>query len=152
MHAPRDVTGNMARIQNDDDEPQTGAPGRQRIDKWLWYARFYKSRSLASEAVAGGKVHVNGERVKASRAVAIGDSLAITRGPDRREIIVHALPERRGPAAQAQACFEETAASLARRAQLREQHALAAKMSPRPESRPDKRERRLLQRLHRRQS
>ncbi|HEU4532333.1 MAG TPA: S4 domain-containing protein [Steroidobacteraceae bacterium] len=121
------------------------------MDKWLWCARFYKSRSLASEAVAGGKVHVNGERVKPSRSLSVGDRLAITQGAVAREVVVRALPERRGPAAAAQACYEETAQSIERRERLRQSQALAAAMTPRPDARPDKRERRLLQRLHRRQ-
>lgn len=131
---------------------QRGKPGTARVDKWLWCARFYKSRSLASEAVAGGKVHVNGERAKPSRALALGDTLVITQGPIEREIIVRHLPQRRGPAQEAQRCYEETPESAGRRQRLREQHALAAAFAPRPPLRPDKRARRLLQRLHRRQS
>ena len=122
-----------------------------RIDRWLWFARFYKSRALASRAVAGGKVHVNGERVKASRAIVPGDRLSITRGAQALEVLVRALPERRGPATEASACYEETPASVARREQLREQHALAAAFAPRPEARPHKRERRLLLKLRRQQ-
>jgi ribosome-associated heat shock protein Hsp15 len=124
---------------------------RARIDRWLWCARFYKSRALASRAVAGGKVHVNGERVKPSRAIAPGDRLSITRGAQALEVLVHALPERRGPASEASRCYEETPASVARREQLREQHALAAAFAPRPEARPHKRERRLLLKLRRQQ-
>ena len=126
--------------------------GRLRIDKWLWCARFYRSRALAAEAVTGGKVHVNGERVKASRSLIVGDTLSITQGPIAREVIVRSLPERRGPATEAQRTYEETPESVTRRERLREQHALAAAAAPRPPSRPDKRERRLLHRLHRRQS
>ncbi|HSC09239.1 MAG TPA: S4 domain-containing protein [Steroidobacteraceae bacterium] len=122
-----------------------------RIDRWLWCARLYKSRALASRAVAGGKVHVNGERVKASRAIVPGDRLSITRGAQALEVLVRALPERRGPASEASACYEETPASVARREQLREQHALAAAFAPRPEARPHKRERRLLLKLRRQQ-
>lgn len=125
---------------------------RLRIDKWLWCARLYKTRSLASGAVNGGKVHVNGERVKPSRGIAVGDTLSITQGPIAREIVVRQLPVRRGPAAQAQHSYEETPASVERRERLRAQYALAAAAAPRRVSRPDKRERRLLQRLHRRQS
>jgi ribosome-associated heat shock protein Hsp15 len=141
---PRDMTGDA-----DDGEARAA---RSRIDKWLWCARFYKSRALASEAVTGGKVHVNGERVKASRSLAVGDTLSITQGPIAREVIVRSLPERRGPATEAQRAYEETAESVTRRERLREQQALAAAFAPRPASRPDKRERRLLQRLHRRQT
>jgi ribosome-associated heat shock protein Hsp15 len=127
------------------------ARARARVDRWLWCARFYKSRALASRAVAGGKVHVNGERVKPARAIARGDRLSITRGPQALEVIVRALPARRGPAEEARNCYEETPASSARREQLREQHALAAALAPRPESRPHKRERRLLLKLRRQQ-
>ncbi len=135
-----------------DDEGSAQACGRLRVDRWLWCARFYKSRSLASTAVAGGKVHVNGERAKPSRAVAVGDALSITRGHETLDLVVRALPDRRGPAAEAQRAFEETPDSARRRARLREQHALAAASAPRPASRPDKRQRRLLHRLHRGQS
>jgi ribosome-associated heat shock protein Hsp15 len=128
---------------------ETGAQAR--IDRWLWCARFYKSRSLASRAVAGGKVHVNGERVKPSRAIVPGDRLSITRGPQALEVIVRALPGRRGPASEASRCYEETSASVARREHLREQQALAAAFAPRPETRPHKRERRLLLKLRRQQ-
>ena len=122
-----------------------------RIDRWLWCARFFKSRALASRAVAGGKVHVNGERVKPSRAIVPGDRLSITRGAQALEVLVRALPERRGPASEASASYEETPASVAKREQLREQHALAAAFAPRPEARPHKRERRLLLKLRRQQ-
>lgn len=142
----------MTVSDEDDDEARGQGTGRLRVDRWLWCARFYKSRSLAAAAVTGGKVHVNGERVKPSRALLVGDLLTVTRGHDTHEIAVRALPERRGPAAEAQRCFEETAQSSARRARLRQQHALAAASAPRPQSRPDKRERRLLHRLHRGQS
>jgi ribosome-associated heat shock protein Hsp15 len=115
----------------------------------LWWARFFKSRALASDAVAGGKVHVNGERVKPARAVVVGDRLRITRSPFVVELIVRALPTRRGPSIEAQACYEETAASVAQRDRLKEQHALAAAFAPRPASRPNKRDRRRLLKLRR---
>lgn len=130
---------------------ETGAAARARIDRWLWCARFYKSRALAREAVAGGKVHVNGERVRPARTVAVGDRLRITRAPFEIVLIVRGLPTRRGPAAEAQTCYEETPESVAQRARLREQHALAAAFAPRPPARPDKRARRRLRRLHRQQ-
>ncbi len=133
--------------QTEQDLPTAKA----RIDRWLWCARFYKSRSLAGQAVAGGKVHVNGERVKPARAIGPGDRLSITRGPQSLEIIVLALPERRGPAAESQRCYEETVASIARREKLKEQHALAAALTPRPRGRPQKHERRLLVKLRRQQ-
>jgi ribosome-associated heat shock protein Hsp15 len=127
-----------------------GAPGiRQRIDRWLWCARIYKSRALASDAVAGGKVHVNGERVKPARGLVIGDRLRITQSPFEVELIVRALPTRRGPSTEARACYEETVQSIARREHLKEQHALAAAFAPRPASRPNKRDRRRLLKLRR---
>jgi ribosome-associated heat shock protein Hsp15 len=136
-------------MNDSDDDDQTGASAR--IDRWLWRARFYKSRALASRAVAGGKVHVNGERVKPARRIAPGDRLNITQGPQALELVVLALPPRRGPSAEAQRCYEETPASIARREKLREQHALAAAFAPRPETRPHKRERRQLLKLRRQQ-
>jgi ribosome-associated heat shock protein Hsp15 len=120
-----------------------------RIDKWLWCVRFYKSRAQASEAVAGGKVHLNGERVKAAHAVRIGDRIEISQGPLVRELHIRLLPERRGPAVEAERCYQETATSIARRAHLKEQHALAAAFAPRPDTRPDKHERRRLMKLRR---
>jgi len=122
---------------------------RLRIDRWLWCARIYKSRALASEAIAGGKVHVNGERVKPSRGLAIGDRLQITQSPFELELIVRGLPGRRGPASAARASYEETAQSVAQRERLKEQHALAAAFAPRPAARPSKRDRRRLLQLRR---
>jgi len=131
------------------EEAHDGPAARQRIDRWLWCARFYKSRVLASDAVAGGKVHVNGERVKPARGLVIGDRLRITQSPFVVELIVRALPTRRGPSTEAQACYQETAQSIAQRQRLKEQHALAAAFAPRPASRPNKRDRRRLLKLRR---
>lgn len=125
---------------------------RARLDKWLWCARFYKSREQAAAAVVGGKVHLNGARVKPAHGVAVGDRLVITQGPIARELVVLGLPARRGPAPEAELAFRESDESKVRRERLKEQHALAAAITPRPKTRPDKRERRLLHRLHRRQS
>ena len=122
---------------------------RVRIDKWLWCVRFYKSRAQASEAVAGGKVHLNGERVKPAHPVRVGDRVEVTQGAIVREVNIALLPERRGPATGAAGCYEETAASIARHARLKEQHALAAAFAPRPKARPDKRQRRRLMKLRR---
>jgi ribosome-associated heat shock protein Hsp15 len=117
---------------------------RVRIDKWLWAARFFKTRGLASDAVNGGHVHVNGERSKPSHPLKIGDVLKITKAGSTLIITVKALSEQRGPAALAQALYEEDAASVARREQQRVLYKLNALASPRPVKRPDKRERRQL--------
>ncbi len=115
-----------------------------RIDKWLWCARFFKSRGLAQEAVEGGHVQVNGERVKASRQVRIGDRLRITRERERYEVEVLGIPVRRGPATEARQHYLETPESEAARAHAREFDRLSA---PASAGRPDKRERRDLLRV-----
>ena len=124
---------------------------RHRLDKWLWCARFYKSRALATDAVSGGKVKLNGERVKPAHAVKIGDRIDVTRAELGTTLIVRGLPERRGPAAMAQSAFQETPESVTRRTHLQEQQRLAALTRPVRDQRPDKRERRVLDRLHRQQ-
>ena len=86
-----------------------------RIDKWLWAARFYKTRGLASEAIAGGKVQVNGDRAKRARPVQPGDELRIRQGPYEHHVVVRALSARRGPASMAAQLYEETSASRAAR-------------------------------------
>lgn len=123
--------------------------GRLRIDKWLWFARFFKTRSLATAAVAAGRVQVNRERVKRSRVLLVGDVLDIQVGSDALTVVVRGLPSRRGPAAEARLHYEETPASVARRARLQEQHRLATLSAPHSDGRPDKRERRELLRIQR---
>jgi ribosome-associated heat shock protein Hsp15 len=120
-----------------------------RLDKWLWYARFFKTRSLASAAIGGGRVHLNGERVKPAHRLRIGDRVSVSLQGVVAEFDVCALPTRRGPAPEAQSHYAETAASAARRTAFREQHRLAEQNRPRPAERPDKRERRRLMRLQR---
>lgn len=115
-----------------------------RIDKWLWFTRFYKSRSQATEAVTGGLVHLNGERVKPARAVRIDDRVLITRDQARYEVIITGLPQRRGPAPEARSCYVETPESVALREQQRERARAVA-----PEGRPDKHARRVLRELRR---
>jgi len=126
--------------------------GNHRLDKWLWHTRFYKSRSLASAAINGGKVHLNAERVKPAHRVRVGDRVTLSLQGVVGEFEVLGLPSRRGPAAEAQAQFLETPASAERRARLREQQRLAQASRPRPEGRPDKRDRRRLMRLQRDQT
>src|SRR5262245_13427499 len=115
-----------------------------RIDKWLWFARFFKSRSQATDAVAGGLVHVNGERVKAARELRVGDRLTITCGEMRFEVTVADMLVRRGPAVEAQRAYTESAESIAERARKREHARLAP---PAPFGRPGKHDRRALRAL-----
>jgi ribosome-associated heat shock protein Hsp15 len=124
----------------------------QRLDRWLFYTRFYRTRSLASAAIIGGKVHLNAERAKPAHRVGIGDRLSLFSNGMAAEVEILGLPRRRGPAPQAQAHYVETAASALRRAKLLEQQRLAQLSRPRPHGRPDKRERRRLMRLQRGQS
>jgi ribosome-associated heat shock protein Hsp15 len=123
-----------------------------RLDKWLWHTRFYKTRSLATAAISGGKVHLNAERVKPAHRVRIGDRLSLSLQGVVAEFEILGLPPRRGPAAEAQTQYLETLASAERRAKLREQQRLAQVSRPRPEARPDKRDRRRLMRLQRDQT
>jgi ribosome-associated heat shock protein Hsp15 len=123
------------------------SPGSARIDRWLFGVRLFKSRSLAAEAVGGGKVHINGARVRPSHGVRPGDLVTFTRGVIDFECLVVAVPERRGPAKEAVACYTETDASRARREQHAQRMRLAAAMTPRPAERPDKHQRRELRRL-----
>ncbi|BCB26494.1 heat shock protein 15 [Sulfurimicrobium lacus] len=125
------------------DEP--GA-GKVRIDKWLWAARFFKTRSLASQAVDGGKVHCNGDRVKPARAVHTGDELRIRQGPYELIVLVRALSERRGPASEAVLLYEETPASIATREVLKEQ--LRIEPVYENKGRPTKRDRRHITRFN----
>ncbi|MEP7247182.1 MAG: RNA-binding S4 domain-containing protein [Gammaproteobacteria bacterium] len=122
---------------------------RHRVDKWLWCTRFFKTRSQATQAVTGGKVHVNGERVKPAHAVRVGDRVSVWVQGAMAEIDVLGLPVRRGPAVEAQTHYSEPQASLDNRARLREQHKLADMSRPRSEGRPDKRDRRRLVKFQR---
>lgn len=133
--------------------PDADGPGAEtlRVDRWLWCARFYKSRAQASEAVAGGRVHVNGARVKPSRALKVGDRVSISQAGRDVDLQVRAIPARRGPAPEARTYYEETPESIVRGARRQEQHRLAALAAPRPDGRPDKKSRRELIELERKQ-
>ena len=115
-----------------------------RIDKWLWAARFFKTRSLATDAIDGGKVRLNGERVKPARSIKPGDTLAIDNGATEWEVVVKALSETRGPAAVAQTLYEETAESIAKRQQTAEQRRFFQEPGEAIRGRPTKRDRRKL--------
>ncbi|WKE65912.1 ribosome-associated heat shock protein Hsp15 [Gallaecimonas kandeliae] len=115
-----------------------------RLDKWLWAARFFKTRSLARAQVEGGKVHYNGNRVKAAKVVELGAQIRLWAGSDEKEVVVLALSEQRGPAAKAQLLYEETAESAEKRAKNAEARRLNALYNPHPDSKPDKKQRRQL--------
>ena len=121
-----------------------------RIDKWLWAARFFKTRSLAAEAVAGGKVEINGGRAKPSRIVRIGDHLSVRRGPYEWTVVVKGLAENRRPASEAQVLYGETEAS----ARKREAVSAQLKLERPPEfdlpGRPSKKDRRAIERFTKR--
>lgn len=125
----------------DDDEIRT------RLDKWLWAARFFKTRSLAADAIAGGKVDVNGERAKRAKPLQLGDEVRVRLGPYEHHVIVRALSVRRGPASVAAGLYEETPASR----EAREKLALQMKSMPSffasDAGRPSKKDRREIARL-----
>lgn len=121
-----------------------------RIDKWLWAARFYKTRSLASDAVDGGHVEVNGERAKPSKQIRVGDELRVRLNQNTHVIHVRGLSERRGPASEARTLYDETAESRAERDRLAEQRRLAPPPAYEDGGRPTKRDRRNLARVKRR--
>jgi ribosome-associated heat shock protein Hsp15 len=119
------------------------AEDKVRIDKWLWAARFFKTRSMAAQAVTGGKVHINGTRTKPARLVQTGDELHIRRGEFEFVVIVRGIAARRRPAKEAQQLYEETEASIRQREEIRERKRLeAAGRMFGPMKRPDKRARR----------
>ena len=120
-----------------------------RIDKWLWAARFFKTRSLAKTAIEGGKVQLAGQKVKVSREVAPGDILRVRQGWDEREVKVIATSEQRRAAPIAQSLYEETEASVERRARAVEARKAAGTLA-RPAQRPGKHERKALERLRKR--
>ena len=121
----------------------TTPPDSMRLDKWLWCARFYKTRSLAVEEIGKGRVTVNGQAAKAARELRVGDNVALRQGPVARTVVIRALSNMRGPAPVAQQLYEETPDSIAARAQAAE----ARRLAPEPatalrEGRPTKRDRR----------
>jgi ribosome-associated heat shock protein Hsp15 len=121
--------------------------GRVRLDKWLWAARFFKTRALAAEAIGGGKVQVNGDRVKRAKPLQVGDEIRIRQGPYEHQIVVRALSDHRGPATKAALLYEERPESVAAREalalQLKSMHAAFVP----DKGRPTKRDRREIARL-----
>jgi ribosome-associated heat shock protein Hsp15 len=115
-----------------------------RIDKWLWAARFFKTRSMATDAVDGGKIRLNGERIKPARGVKIGDKLDIDNGSTEWEVVVDGLAEQRGSAAIAQTLYTETEESVLRREKKAEQRKFFREPAEAIKGRPTKRDRRLI--------
>jgi ribosome-associated heat shock protein Hsp15 len=122
-------------------------PTDVRLDKWLWAARFFKTRALAVEAIEGGKVELNGEKPKRAKTVRPGDRLRLRLGPYEYLLTVREVSERRGPAPVAATLYEEDAASRSRRELLREQHRMAPPAFDFGEGKPSKKQRRDLHRL-----
>ena len=120
---------------------------RLRVDKWLWAARFYKTRSIAKTAIEGGKVHLDGQRVKVSREISIGEHLTVKQGWDEKEIVVKALSDQRGPAPIAQTLYEETPESIERRERETQARKAAGGATARPTQKPGKHERKALEKL-----
>jgi len=121
-----------------------------RIDKWLWAARFFKTRPLAAEAVSGGKVEANGARASPSRAVRTGDNLRIRRGPYEWNVVIKSVTKQRGPAAEARLLFEETEESIRKRDAIAAQLKLERPPDSESPGRPTKKRRRAIQRFTKR--
>ena len=126
---------------------ETEKSARVRLDKWLWAARFYKTRSLAKAAIDGGKVHLNDARVKAAKEVAPGDTLKITRGDSSQTVVVTALGERRGSATIAATLYTETVESIDAREAIRAQRRMERAGLTVPKRRPSKHDRRRLREM-----
>ena len=120
---------------------------RIRVDKWLWAARFFKTRSIAKTAIEGGKVHLDGQRVKVSREISVGETLVIKQGWDEKEIVVRSLSAQRGPAPAARELYEETAASTEKREREAQARKAAGGAVARPTQKPGKHQRKALERL-----
>jgi ribosome-associated heat shock protein Hsp15 len=130
-------------MRHDDEDTEDG---RVRLDKWLWAARFFKTRSMASEAVAGGKVQVNGDRAKRARPLQVGDEIRVRQGPYEHLVVVRALSGRRGPASAAAELYEERPESVAAREALAVQLKSVHSAFVSEKGRPTKRDRREIER------
>lgn len=115
-----------------------------RLDKWLWAARFYKTRSIAKEMVDGGKVHYNGQRTKPGKIVEVGAELKLRQGHDEKTIIILAISEQRRSASESQRLYQETQQSIIKRENIAQARKLGSLTMPHPDRRPDKKERRNL--------
>lgn len=123
-----------------------------RIDKWLWAARFFKTRSLAKAAVEGGKIHCEGSRVKASKEIQLGTALRIRQGWDEKDVIVTGLSDKRGSATAAALLYKETEESLEKRKEEAARRRALRDSEPKPDTRPSKKERRQIHRFNQQNS
>jgi ribosome-associated heat shock protein Hsp15 len=121
--------------------------GKLRLDKWLWAARFFKTRSLAKAAIEGGKVRLDGQRVKVSKEISVGDTLQVRQGWDEKVVVVQALSDQRRGAPEAQALYRETEESLDKREAEAAARKAAGGMIERPAHRPTKKQRRQIHRF-----
>ena len=126
-------------MNKNNPEPSNNAV---RLDKWLWAARFFKTRAVAREMIQGGKVQYNGQRSKPSKQVDLGAIVTVPQGFDVKHVVVEALSDQRRSATIAQTLYEETPESIEQREKNKEARRLAAFHSPKPDSRPDKKQRR----------
>ncbi len=122
-----------------------------RLDKWLWAARFYKTRGLARDMISGGKVHYNGQRTKASKHVELGALVTLRQSHDQKEVVVDKLSGQRRGAPEAQTLYTETEQSIEKRAKNAQARELSAQFAPHPDKKPDKKQRRELLRTKSRQ-
>ena len=137
----------MAKRRRDIVQDEAGELERSRLDRWLWVARFFKTRALAAAAIAGGKVLVNGERPKRARPIQVGDQVRIRLGPHEHHVAVLGIAARRGPAAEASLLYQETPESLARRNEAAARLKAEAAAFPHQDGRPTKRNRREIAQL-----
>lgn len=121
---------------------------RVRLDKWLWAARFYKTRAIAKEMIEGGKIRYNGQRIKPGKEVSPGATIILRQGPDEKTIIVKGVAEKRGGAPQAALLYEETEESIAKRQADKAMRKSVAISKPEPQSRPNKKQRRQITRFN----
>ncbi len=131
----------------DHDEDEESPSGRVRLDKWLWAARFFKTRALAADAVNGGKVDVNGDRAKRAKLLQIGDEVRLRNGPIEWQLCVTSIGARRGSATVAQELYEESAEGRARRERVSAELRAVSRAFSHGESRPGKQDRRAIRRL-----
>ena len=131
------------------DEHDRGSEDRMRLDKWLWVARFFKTRALATEAINGGKIHMNGQRAKPGKEIGLGVRLQISKDQYVWDITVTALNAQRRPAREAALLYEETPESRAKRQAEVDRRRLDRELGVQPDQRPDKKDRRVIHRFKR---